>query len=55
MITNFLWHEKLMIGVLSIFIISIIDKFFIAKNKKCRIVHLVIFLLTYIAIWCIDL
>lgn len=55
MITNFLWHEKLMIGVLSIFIISIIDKFFIAKNKKCRIVHLVIFLLIYIAIWCMDL
>ena len=56
MVTDFLWYTKLVIGASSIFVISIIDKFLIAKNKKCRIVHLIIFLLIYLYVsWCIDL
>lgn len=43
MVTNFLWYEKLAIGVISISIISVIDKFLITKNKICRIVHLIVF------------
>ena len=56
MVTDFLWYTKLVIGASSIFVISIIDKFLIAKNKKCRIVLLIIFLLIYLYVsWCIDL
>lgn len=50
MVTNFLWYEKLAISVLSISIISIIDKFLIAKNKICRIIHLIVFLLIFMYI-----
>ena len=50
MVTNFLWYEKLVIGVISISIISVIDKFFITKNKRCRIVHLIVFLSIFIYI-----
>ncbi len=50
MVTNFLWYEKLVIGVISISIISGIDKFFITKNKRCRIVHLIVFLSIFIYI-----
>lgn len=50
MVTNFLWYEKLAIGVISISIISVIDKFLITKNKICRIVHLIVFLSIFIYI-----
>lgn len=50
MVTNLLWYEKFAIGVLSISTISIIDKFLIANNKICRIVHLIVFLSIFVYI-----